>query len=239
MWQHTVYAGVFGVDKARDALLQAFRAPDSEQALDGRNGGESAVLCFTVNQDGRLIKESVTLSSCAWAVDQTLSPGPHTDRWLTGFDEDNKRLRGRLLDLGDGKVQVERRPPEVSGASEPGLEPVAGLMSRLVVSAAKGRLGVAAGVAGAGLGPVAGAAAAKVIEEAGGELIITAAAQFAERVQGDGAAAGQNEDEGGEHEGAVEGPEQREVEAEEPPSEAGVQILDVYDLAAITRWMAD
>ncbi|MFC7468261.1 hypothetical protein ACFQVA_12980 [Actinomadura keratinilytica] len=156
------------MDKVRDALLQAFRAPDSEQDLDGRNGGESAVLCFTVNQDGRLIKESVTLSSCAWAVGQTLSPGPHSDRWLTGFDEDNKRLLGRLLDLGDGKVQVERRPPEVSGASEPGLGPVAGLMSRLVVSAAKGGLGVAAGVAGAGLGPIAGAMAAKVIEGAAG-----------------------------------------------------------------------
>ncbi|MFC8926259.1 DEAD/DEAH box helicase [Streptomyces albidoflavus] len=239
VWQHTVYAGVFGVDKVRDALLQAFRAPDSEQDLDGRNGGESAVLCFTVNQDGRLIKESVTLSSCAWAVGQTLSPGPHSDRWLTGFDEDNKRLLGRLLDLGDGKVQVERRPPEVSGASEPGLGPVAGLMSRLVVSAAKGGLGVAAGVAGAGLGPIAGAMAAKVIEGAGGELIDTAAARFAERVQGDGAAAGQDEDEGGEHEGAAEGPEQREVEAEEPPSEVGVKILDVYDLAAITRWVTD
>ncbi|MFE7671201.1 DEAD/DEAH box helicase [Streptomyces albidoflavus] len=220
-------------------MLQAFRAPDSEQDLDGRNGGESAVLCFTVNQDGRLIKESVTLSSCAWAVGQTLSPGPHSDRWLTGFDEDNKRLLGRLLDLGDGKVQVERQPPEASGASEPGLGPVAGLMSRLVVSAAKGGLGVAAGAAGAGLGPVAGAVAAKVIEEAGGELIDSAAARFAARVRSDSAAAGQGEDEGGEHEDAAEEAEQREAEAEGPPSEVGVKILDVYDLAAITRWVAD
>lgn len=236
VWRHTVHAGIFRVDKVRDVLLQAFRAPDSEQDLDGRNGGESAVLCFTVNQDGRLVKDSVTLSSCAWAVGRTLSPGPHSDRWLSGFDEDSGRLLGRLLDLGDGKVQVERRSPDGSGGPEQGLGPVAGVMSRLVVSAAKGGLGVVAGAAGAGLGPVAGAVAAKVIEEVGGELIDSAAARLAPRVQGDGAAAGPGEDEG---DGQGDAAEQRTAEAEGPPSEVGVKVLDVDDLAAVTRWVAE
>ena len=40
VWQHTFYAGIFAVDKVRDVLLQAFRAPESEQDFDGRTGGD-------------------------------------------------------------------------------------------------------------------------------------------------------------------------------------------------------
>ncbi|WEB40617.1 AAA domain-containing protein [Streptomyces yunnanensis] len=231
VWQHTVYAGIFAVDKVRDVLLQAFRAPESEQDFDGRIGGDSAVLCFTVNQDGLLIKDSVTLSSCAWAVGQTLHPGPHSDQWLTGFDEDSTQ---RLLDLGDGRIDVDRRPVAGSASPQSGLGPVAGLMSRLVVSAAKGGLGAAAGAVGAGLGPVAGAVAAKVIEQVGGDLIDSAAARFTDHPQGDSAVSGQGLDSG-----EVEEAEQREAEPEGPPPEVGTKVLDVYDLAAITRWVAE
>jgi len=143
VWQHTVYAGIFPVDKVRDVLLRAFCAPDSEQNLDGRVGGDSAMLCFTVNQDGVLHKDSVTLSTCAWAVSQTLSPGPHSDRWLTGLDEEANRMSQQLLDLGDGKVEVDRRPANRGAQQGSGLGPVAGLMSRFAVSAAKGGLGAA------------------------------------------------------------------------------------------------
>ncbi|MFJ8536532.1 DEAD/DEAH box helicase [Streptomyces sp. NPDC093591] len=237
VWQHTVYAGIFAVDKVRDVLLQAFRAPESERDFDGRIGGDSAVLCFTVNQDGLLIKDSVTLSSCAWAVGQTLHPGPHSDEWLTGFDEDSTHLLQRLLDLGDGRVEVDRRPVPVPGAvssqSQSGLGPVAGLMSRLVV-------GAAAGAVGAGLGPVAGAVAAKVIEQVGGDLIDSAAARFTDRTRGDRAASGQGPDSGAAEETEeAEESEQRGAEPEGPPPEVGTKVLDVYDLAAITRWVAE
>ncbi|MFD9715131.1 AAA domain-containing protein [Streptomyces sp. NPDC059076] len=234
VWQHTVYAGIFAVDKVRDVLLQAFRAPESEQDFDGRIGGDSAVLCFTVNQDGLLIKDSVTLSSCAWAVGRTLRPGPHSDGWLAGFDEDSTRLRQRLLDLGDGKVGVDRRASAGSASPQSGLGPVAGLMSHLVVSAAQGGLGAAAGVVGAGLGPVGGVVAAKVIEQVGGDLVDSAAARFAERISGASAATGQGP-------GSAEAAEaeQRKAAAEEPPPEVGSKVLDVHDLAAITRWVAE
>ncbi|GAA3645107.1 AAA domain-containing protein [Streptomyces iranensis] len=234
VWQHTVYAGIFAVDKVRDVLLQAFRVPEPEQDFDGRIGGDSAVLCFTVNQDGLLIKDSVTLSSCAWAVGQTLEPGPHSDQWLTGFDEHSTFLLQRLLDLGEGRIEVDRQP--VAGPASPqlGLGPVAGLMSRLVVSAAEGGLGAAAGAVGAGLGPVAGAVAAKVIEQVGGDLIDSAAARLTDRTPGDSAVSGQSLGSG-----EVEEAEQHEAEPEGPPPEVGTKVLDVFDLAAITRWVAE
>ncbi|MET7638261.1 AAA domain-containing protein [Streptomyces sp. NPDC005438] len=240
VWQHTVYAGIFAVDKVRDVLLQAFRAPESEQDFDGRIGGDSAVLCFTVNQDGLLIKDSVTLSSCAWAVGQTLDPGPHDDEWLTGFDEDSARLLDQLLDLGDGKIKVERGPVTDSPTSRSDLGPVAGLMSSIVVSAAKGGLGVAAGAVGAGLGPLAGPVAAKVVEEVGGDLIDSAAARFSGKASEDSASEdGASQDSEASDQGAGEEGEERRAEVEEPPSEVGTKVLDVYDLAAITRWVAE
>ncbi|MGW6796793.1 hypothetical protein [Streptomyces chartreusis] len=202
MWQHTVYAGIFAVDKVRDVLLQTFRAPESDQDFDGRIGGDSAVLCFTVNQDGLLIKDSVALSSCAWAIGQTLDPGPHSDQWLTGFDEHSTRLLQQLLNLGDGKIEVDRQPVEGADSSPVGPGPVAGLMSRLVVSAAKGGLGAAAGAVGAGLGPAVGVVAAKVIEQVGGDLIDSAAARFTDRAIGDSAPSGQAI-----HDVASDGPE--------------------------------
>ncbi|MCW5253310.1 AAA domain-containing protein [Streptomyces sp. SHP 1-2] len=290
VWQHTVYAGIFGVDKVRDVLLEAFRAPESERDLDGRTGGDSAVLCFTVNQDGMLIKDSATLSSCAWAVGRTLAPGPGDDEWLTGFDECGALLLRRLLDLGDGKVGVDRRPASGAGtagtgagpgAAGEGLGPVAGLMSRLVVSAAKGGLGVAAGAVGAGLGPVAGPMAATAIEEVGGELIDSAAARLTARTPADGTVPGRTPgggaasdraqapgrtpadgtsfdrtradgtapdpgpdgggarpDGGGAPSDGGGAPEEG-AEPEGPPPEVGTKVLDVFDLAAITRWTAE
>ncbi|WP_126640883.1 DEAD/DEAH box helicase [Embleya hyalina] len=223
VWQHTVYAGIFAIDKVRDVLLRAFRAPESEEDFDGRIGGDSALLCFTVNQDGLLIKDSATLSSCAWAVGQTLDPGPQHGQWLAGFDEYGTQLLQRLLDLGDGKIDVDPRPVAGSPSAPSALGPVAGLMSRLVVGAAKAGLGAAAGAVGGGPGPVAGALAAQVIEQVGGESIDAAASRFGDGTDGDGAASDGDTRE----------------ESEGPPAEVGTKVLDVYDLAAVTRWVAE
>ncbi|MFI0943601.1 AAA domain-containing protein [Streptomyces sp. NPDC021020] len=229
-WQHTVYAGVFSIAKVRDVLLEAFRAPEIEQDFDGRVNGDSALLSFTVNAEGLLIKESVTLSSCAWAVGQTLVLGPHDDRWLNGFDEESTQLLQSLLDLGDGKIEVERRPaPDPEAPSSP-LGPVAGLMSRLAVTAAKSGLGVAATAVGTALGPGMGTVAARLVEDVGGELVDSVAT----RLSGQGADAEDTAD--GEPEtNEAEPADQREG----PPPEVGTKVLDVYDLAAVTRWVAE
>ncbi|MFC7220662.1 AAA domain-containing protein [Streptomyces polyrhachis] len=229
VWQHTVYAGIFPISKVRDILLEKFRAPEIERDFDGRTGGDSAMLCFIVNQDGRLIKDGVTLSSCAWAVGQTLDPGPHDDQWLVGFEQCSTHLLQRLLDLGDGKVEVECQPEVDEGSVASGLGPVGGLTSRLVTSAAKGGLGAAAAVVGAGLGPLAGAVTAKMIEQVGGDLLDAAATRLTGREQGGATPSS---------EAPRTGEGQERAEANEPPAEVGTKILDAHDLAAITRWVA-
>jgi hypothetical protein len=95
VWRHTVYAGIFDISKVREVLQNVLRAPDSEHDLDGRVGGKSALLSFAVDDTGHLLKDSITLSSCAWAVSRTLMPGPESDAWLDGFEEDQRRLLGR------------------------------------------------------------------------------------------------------------------------------------------------
>ncbi|MCH6161570.1 DEAD/DEAH box helicase [Streptomyces marispadix] len=235
-WQHTVYAGIFSIDKVRDVLLEAFRSPESEQDFDGRISGDSALLCFTVNEAGQLLKESVTLSSCAWAVSQTLDPGPHDARWLTGFEEQCEDLTARLLDLGDGKIDVEREPPADRGGPAPSLGPVAGLMSKLALGVAKGGIGLAASSVTAGLGPVAGPIAAKVVEQVGSDMAESAMARLTDRTAGKGNPP--EEQNSSEADASAESPDASE-EPEEPPAEVGTKVLDVYDLAAITRWVAE
>ncbi|QTT72817.1 hypothetical protein J7W19_04640 [Streptomyces mobaraensis NBRC 13819 = DSM 40847] len=48
---------------------------------------------------------------------QTLAPGPHDDRWLTGCEEQSAELPRTLPDLADGKIDVERRPSPGAGPS--------------------------------------------------------------------------------------------------------------------------
>ncbi|MGV9881445.1 DEAD/DEAH box helicase [Streptomyces sp. NPDC003006] len=214
----------------RDVLMEAFRSPGEEADFDGRISGQSALLSFTINQDGRLIKGSVTLSSCGWAVSRTLAPGPHDKAWLEGFEVSERTLVETLLDVADGHIPVHQDPvpapsqngpsgdlargegaPELSGC------PVAGLMSSLVTAAVKGGISGAAEVAaaGLGLGPIAGAAAANITEELGGALLDRAR----QSSQGD--------DDGSE--GAAD--------RLEPPLEVGTKRLDIHDLVAITRWV--
>ncbi|MER5782725.1 ATP-binding protein [Streptomyces mobaraensis] len=243
VWQHTVYAGIFAVDKVRDVLLEAFRAPEAEQDLDGRIGGDGAVLCFTVNEEGRLIKDSATLSSCAWAVGQTLDPGPHDDRWLTGFEEQSTELLRTLLDLADGKIDVERRPSP--GPEAPGLGPVAGLMSRLAVEAVRDGLGAAVPAVDGGLGAVAARVAGRIATDLAG----TAATRLTGREADDeGSPDGGSPDGGSRDDGSPDGSLPDEAgglldgdgeAAAEPPAEVGTKVLDAHDLAAVTRWVAE
>ena len=88
VWRHTVYAGIFDVGKVREFLQNVLRVAEDEKDFDGRASGSSAVLSFGVDSDGRLLKASITLSSCAWAVSRTLIPGPDSPAWLSGFGPD-------------------------------------------------------------------------------------------------------------------------------------------------------
>ncbi|MFG2648975.1 DEAD/DEAH box helicase [Streptomyces sp. NPDC048436] len=259
VWQHTVYAGVFDISRMRDVLLDAFRAPEQETDFDSRVSGHSALLSFSVNQDGQLIKDSAVLSSCAWAVSRTLGPGPQDDSWLEGFDGTAKSVLAVVFEAADGRIPVDRirlpaqgaapidSPrgglPEASHDSEGPGHPVAGLLSTLAVGAAKAGIeGISAAAATAlGLGPVAGAMAAKVINEAGNALLDTVRTHAAAPADTDAAA---------ESTTGSGGPENADMPAEqqtseslgheashEPPPDLGTKVLDIHDLVAVTRWI--
>ncbi|WP_329433060.1 AAA domain-containing protein [Streptomyces sp. NBC_01280] len=215
VWQHTVYAGVFEISRMRDVLMEAFRSPEEETDFDGRVAGQSALLSFTVNQDGRLIKESVTLSSCGWAVSRTLIPGPQDKKWLEGFEDEERAHVETLVGVADGRIPVAQSPgPESAG------RPVAGLMSSLLKTAVKSGIGAAAGAAatGLGLGPIVGTVATKVGEEVGDALLNRTGLGE----QSDNEAGSSTTD---------------TADPPRPPAEIGTKRLDIHDLVAITRWV--
>ncbi len=222
VWQHTVYAGVFEISKMRDVLLDAFRVAEPETDFDGRVSGQTALLSFTVNQEGRLIKESATLSSCAWAVSRTLDPGPQAKGWLDGFDDEADELIGMLLDVGDGRVPVLTSPTSGGGADAPAIAGLAVTLGRAAVKSAIGGL-AGAGAAVVGLGPIAGAVAAKVAEDVGGALLDRAGSNRGER-QGTNRQGASSDDATVQNVAA-------------PPADLGTKVLGVHDLVAVARWL--
>lgn len=67
-WRHTVYVGVYKVERAYEVLRDAFgEDPDS---YDERTGGWSALAAVTVNNHGQVLLGSQIVSTCAWAVGQ-------------------------------------------------------------------------------------------------------------------------------------------------------------------------
>ena len=239
VWQHTVYAGIFPVKAVRDVLEDVFRSPEEEKDFDGRVKGNTALLSFTVTQTGQLIKSSIGLSACAWAVGRTLSPGPHDKAWLDGWEMESARVQAKLLDLGDGDVKISFGS-EPGGSAAPGtagafgLGPIAGSAARILLDAAASGLDAAATVAGtaaaAAVGgiaaPVTGAVVTKTLSGIGDGLVDAARSKL-----GGAKDAGQNGD-GAEAAGDIEAGEH------EPPP-IGTKALTVDDLAAITRWVAE
>lgn len=216
-WQHTVYCGVFGIERVRDVLAEVFPDPADEDR-DGRSGGDSALMAFTVNQDGRLLKDSVLFSACAWAVGRTRSPGPSDARWLDGFADEAAACEQRMLDLGDGKLRVR------GGRSGPGgLLAVAGtLVADAVTGGVASGLGeLVRGVVGSTVQGTVGKAA----QSAAGKATETLTQGAIDAARGRGA---ESTDSAGET-----GAEERLPEA------LGTRPLTFEDIAAFTAWLAE
>ena len=100
-WRYTVYVGVFACGAVYEALRKVF--PGAWDAYDEHSGGETALLAFTVSEDGHLVEGSVVLSACAWAMTRALVPGPNYVGWLDGFRGDDSQMGGTLegLFIGD------------------------------------------------------------------------------------------------------------------------------------------
>jgi hypothetical protein len=238
-WQHTVYCGVFPVERVRDVLADVF-PETADQDRDGRLSGASALMSFTVNEDGLLLLDSVCVSSCAWAVGRTRSPGPDDARWLDGFDEDAARYEQCLRDLGDGKLVVRGGRSAVGG-----LLGVAGtLVADSVTGGVVSGLGVLArGLVGEAVGGVVGQAA----QAAAGQAAESLAQGVSDRLRGggeDGTGAedgtGCEDGTGREREAGPEGAADGEGEADGgPPLSLGTRPVTFEGIAAFTAWLAD
>ncbi|MBS2545249.1 ATP-binding protein [Catenulispora sp. NL8] len=83
-WQHTVFGGVFALERMRDAVVDVFG--DDPRYRDERLSGRTALFALTVTATGRVVKDSAVLSTCAWAVGRTLKLGPQDPKWLDDTD---------------------------------------------------------------------------------------------------------------------------------------------------------
>ncbi|WP_433666927.1 AAA domain-containing protein [Nocardia sp. CA-136227] len=233
-WQHTVYVGVFDLSKVREVLDATLRVADEEELdLDSRTGGQSALLSLTVNSDGLLIRDSVTLSSCAWAIGRTVNPGPASDSWLTGFDDAQKDILAMAFGIGDGRVPIT----EVASDAPSVLGRIAGTAARIALDTVTG--GVSTALAGAisGAGPLITETLPDVVGAAAdfaGDVweVMT---ELSSQVDMSGSSEDTESDDG-----TAEAQEQAEAEddAAEVPA-LGVKALDVKDLVALTRWVAE
>ncbi|NKY87624.1 DEAD/DEAH box helicase [Nocardia veterana] len=221
---------MFEIAKVREVLQNALRVPDAEHDLDGRISGESALLSFAVDDTGHLIKDSVALSTCGWAVSRTITPGPGSDRWLDGFDDDQKRLLEYIFQIGDGKVTVEAGSAATARRGK-GLGLVAGTAARVALDVATGGISALPAVAGLALTPVIGAIGSKVVEKVGDSLAKDATETISKAVK---EKISRQEDDDSTSVQAASGDSE-----EKPPSELSAKVLGVTDLAAITRWVAE
>ncbi|WP_431941718.1 AAA domain-containing protein [Nocardia grenadensis] len=83
-WRHIVYAGIYRLDEVFEVLSRHFD-PETD-SHDARPSGESAVAAFMVDENGCVLLDSETLSSCAWATGRVgdEAPGPE---WIADFQD--------------------------------------------------------------------------------------------------------------------------------------------------------
>ncbi|MFC4127127.1 DEAD/DEAH box helicase [Nocardia rhizosphaerae] len=86
VWQFVVFGGLFGLGRAREALVRVFG--DDELPADARRAGTTAAFAVTLTEDGVVVGGSARLSGLAWAVNRLRSPGPADPGWADGFDRD-------------------------------------------------------------------------------------------------------------------------------------------------------
>ncbi len=153
VWQHTVYGGVFGLERLRDVIVERFG--ENESYRDGRLSGSSAVFALSLGSSGRVIPDSGVLSACAWGVGRTLGSGPSRREWLSAaaWDAARTSFQARVGTLGEPAVPTvaahvantlaERAQKAAAQAAATGLSsaitPAASTLAGPVVGAAVGK----------------------------------------------------------------------------------------------------
>ena len=95
VWRHTIYGGLFDLEKVRGLLEEAFgKDPES---FDSRRPGSTALFAATFTDEGRPLFGTEEFASCAWATGRLIEPGPAKADWLDGFDEAAAACRAGFL----------------------------------------------------------------------------------------------------------------------------------------------
>lgn len=92
--RYTIYCGIYEV-KAVQQLLEEKIGFDDDAEYQKPPTGQTCVCSFEVTDEGRPLFDSFTLSSCAWAVGQTLNTSHDEAEWLEGYEnmEGAEKLR--------------------------------------------------------------------------------------------------------------------------------------------------
>jgi hypothetical protein len=95
VWRHTVYGGLFDLEKVRDLLEDAFgKDPES---FDSRRPGITALFAISFTDEGRPLLGTEEFASCAWATGRLIDPGPVKAEWLDGFEEAEAECEAEFL----------------------------------------------------------------------------------------------------------------------------------------------
>jgi hypothetical protein len=162
----TVYGGLYDISDVRRVLEETFGRDNEEE--DARPTGPTAMFAFTVDENGRLVENSATLSACAWALHRLHEPGPKDPRWLDGFASDEEAFVDALNTLSPPKLTGDGEGTPSIGArvGEAVTDHVKSAARDAVNAGAKATgTAVTAAVAGMGsalVGPVVGGIAAAV-----------------------------------------------------------------------------
>src|SRR4051812_13182124 len=84
VWRHTVYGGVFPLDRLHRTLEGVF-GPSGPDVDERTPRGDSALFAVNVSADGEVLLDSLVVSTAAWAVGRAVDPGPAEADWLDGF----------------------------------------------------------------------------------------------------------------------------------------------------------
>ncbi|MCT7354271.1 AAA domain-containing protein [Streptomyces sp. 15-116A] len=164
VWRHTVYGGVFPLERIREALAAHFGDDGEDFSGARRQQGETAVFALVVDADGRLLDKATSFSSCAWATGRIRDPGPGRPDWLDGFEETEAACSRAICMLTQHHIPYRAAPSAApglpgpvttGGAPAPAARDWRGIVREILGGAAVGALGALIGDFGAGA--VAGA----------------------------------------------------------------------------------
>jgi hypothetical protein len=101
-WRHVLFLGVYGLDSVRELVED--RLGRDDESFDERPGGESALAAFSVAATGKLVPESVILSTCAWAAGRVAHAKVRGPGWLSGFERAQMELQAAIEELAGDRV---------------------------------------------------------------------------------------------------------------------------------------